>query len=285
MSSNESSRRQGRYWLLTIPANLWTPCLPDGVAYCKGQKEKGTQTSYEHWQVLCVTEKKQSINGIKSIFGIPQLHAELSRSDAADAYVWKEETRIEDTQFEFGKKKVRRNSQQDWGNVWELAKSGDFEAIDPEIRLRHYHALRKISYDYTKPVAMERVCLVYWGKTGAGKSRRAWAEAGLDAYPKNPRTKFWCGYRGEENVVIDEFRGDIDIANMLRWLDRYPVLIETKGSGTVLKAKRIWITSNLPPSRWYPNADYETVQALERRLIVTEFDGTENEIDESLEIE
>lgn len=112
--------------------------------------------------------------------------------------------------------------------------------------------------------------MVYWGPTGVGKSRRAWEEAKLDAYPKNPRTKFWCGYRGEENVVIDEFRGDIDIANMLRWLDRYPVLIETKGSGCVLKAKRFWITSNLPPSRWYPNTDLETIRALERRLTIVE---------------
>lgn len=113
---------------------------------------------------------------------------------------------------------------------------------------------------------MERSCMVFWSPTGSGKSRRAWQEAGVDAYPKNPRTKWWDGYRGEENVVIDEFRGDIDIGYLLRWLDRYPVLIETKGAGTTLKAKRYWITSNLHPKDWYPTLDYETYAALERRL-------------------
>lgn len=57
---------------------------------------------------------------------------------------------------------------------------------------------------------------------------------------------------------------------MLRWLDRYPVTIETKGSGTVLKAKKIWITSNIDPTDWYRNkATEEQIAALMRRMKVT----------------
>lgn len=44
--------------------------------------------------------------------------------------------------------------------------------------------------------AVERVVQVYWGTTGTGKSHRAWAEAGITAYPKDPLSKFWDGYRG-----------------------------------------------------------------------------------------
>lgn len=112
---------------------------------------------------------------------------------------------------------------------------------------------------------------MYWGVTGAGKSRRAWDEAGLNAYPKDPRTKFWDGYRNHENVVIDEFRGDIDIAHLLRWFDRYPVIVECKGSSIVLSAKKIWITSNLDPRQWFPNTDQATIDALMRRLTITHF--------------
>lgn len=57
---------------------------------------------------------------------------------------------------------------------------------------------------------------------------------------------------------------------MLRWLDRYPVTIETKGSGTVLKAKKIWITSNIDPIEWYRHkATEDQVSALMRRMKVT----------------
>lgn len=120
--------------------------------------------------------------------------------------------------------------------------------------------------DNMRPVGIAKTVKVFWGPTGTGKSHKAWAEAGLDAYPKAPTTKFWDGYQGQENVVIDEFFGQIEISHMLRWLDRYPVTIETKGSGTVLKATKIWITSNINPRDWYPQASAEQQAALRRRL-------------------
>lgn len=136
--------------------------------------------------------------------------------------------------------------------------------------MRYYGALKKIAVDNAVPIAVERTVRVYWGPTGTGKSRRAWGEAGLEAYPKDPLTKFWCGYRGQKHVVIDEFRGIVSISNVLRWFDRYPVLVEIKGSSTVFEATNIWITSNLHPKDWYPDLDELTKAALLRRLIIEE---------------
>lgn len=164
-----------------------------------------------------------------------------------------------------------RNSAKDWERIWECAREGRLEEIPASVRVQNYRTLRAISSDFAEPVAMERTCTVFWGQTGTGKSRRAWEEAGLEAYPKDPRTKFWCGYRDQENVVIDEFRGGIDISHMLRWLDRYPVIVEVKGGSVVLKAKKIWITSNVDPRYWYPDLDPSTVAALMRRLNITFF--------------
>ena len=118
---------------------------------------------------------------------------------------------------------------------------------------------------------MERKIFVFWGSTGTGKSRTAWEEAGLEAYPKDPRTKWWDGYTGQEHVVIDEFRGGIDIAHVLRWFDRYPVLVETKGGSIPLRATIIWVTSNLSPELWYPDLDADTFAALRRRLEIKHF--------------
>jgi len=112
---------------------------------------------------------------------------------------------------------------------------------------------------------------VFWGRTGTGKSYRAWHEAGLDAYVKDPRTKWWCSYKGQENVVLDEFRGAIDVSHLLRWLDCYPVLVEIKGGSRPLLARKIWITSNLDPRLWYSDLDQETLDALLRRLNITHF--------------
>jgi len=48
--------------------------------------------------------------------------------------------------------------------------------------------------------------------------------------------------------------------------------VEIKGSSTVLSASRIWITSNLKPAQWYPEADEATMNALMRRMVVEEFE-------------
>lgn len=70
---------------------------------------------------------------------------------------------------------------------------------------------------------------------------------------------------------MDEFTGQIAIEHLLRWFDRYPVSVETKGSGTVLSAERVWVTSNVDPRLWYPNAPEEQRRALMRRLNITHF--------------
>lgn len=198
-------------------------------------------------------------------------HAELSRSEAAASYVWKEDTSVPGTRFELGAKPFRRNSVTDWESVWSSAREGDLLSIPASVRVQSYRTLRAIGADFAQPLAMERTCSVFWGRTGTGKSLRAWTEGGLLAYPKDPRSKFWCGYCGQENVIIDEFRGGIDVGHLLRWLDRYPVIVEIKGGSVVLKAIKIWITSNISVESWYPDIDEETLLALRRRLNITHF--------------
>lgn len=268
---------QARYWLLTVPvydpneSPTWTKSLPDGVKYIRGQQEVGSSTGYRHWQLLVASTKPVSMSKVKEWFG-STAHCERSRSAAADEYVWKEDTSVPGTRFEVGTKAIKRNSKSDWDRIWQYARDGNFEQIDSQIRVQHYRTLRVIRSDYSRPIGMERTCYVFWGPTGTGKSRTAWEQAGLEAYPKDPRTKWWDGYLNQEHVVIDEFRGAIDPAHLLRWLDRYPVLVEIKGSTVPLKATKIWITSNLSPDAWYPDLDEETKKALRRRLTVTHFD-------------
>lgn len=257
---------QGKYWLLTVPVHLFIPHLPLGVKAIKGQLEIGSETGYRHWQLVVCFELKCRLRKVKEIFG-DEIHAELSRSPAANLYVWKEDTAVAQTRFQLGTFPLSKANKDDWEQIWQAAKEGHLDAIPPDVRLRYFGAILRVHQQYLAPVAIERTAVVYWGSTGVGKSRRAWSEAGiLDAYPKDPRSKFWDGYRGQLHVVIDEFRGGIDIAHLLRWLDRYPVIVEVKGSSTICRVAKYWITSNLHPRDWYPGLDSETYLALERRL-------------------
>lgn len=261
----EAASKPNRYWILTIPQHAYLPYLPPSCQFIRGQLERGDNTGYLHWQLVVAFKKPIRLSGIKKCFG-DGVHAEPSRSAAANDYVWKDETRIDGTQFELGKLAFKRNCAADWESVRAAAKRGCLDEIEADVYIRHYGNLRRIAQDHLAPVGFERQVYVYWGRTGTGKSRRAWEEATNDAYPKDPRTKFWDGYQGHDNVVIDEFRGGIDIAHLLRWFDRYPVIVEVKGSSTVLKAKKIWITSNLSPDDWFKEVDAETQAALRRRF-------------------
>ena len=129
------TRRQGIFWILNIPHHEFTPFHPPAASYIVGQLEKGAG-GFLHWQVLVAFKRKQSLSGVKAVFG--DAHAELSRSDAASEYVQKEETRVEGTQFEFGAKPFRRNSATDWEAVWSSAQSGVLSEIPANVRVVNY---------------------------------------------------------------------------------------------------------------------------------------------------
>lgn len=161
---------QGKYWLLTIPVHGYTPFLPQEVEYTKGQIEKGDATGYLHWQLLVSFKKKIVLSKVRAVYG--DVHAELTRSAAADAYCFKEDTRVEGTQFELGVKVLKRNSPKDWDAIYDNAKSGKFDNIPKDVLIRSYSSLKKIYVDNIVPVAQEKEVYVFWGRTGSGKSRR-----------------------------------------------------------------------------------------------------------------
>lgn len=253
-----------RYWIGTLyewtpPESPTQPCI-----WLKGQAETCPTTGRRHHQVIAGFSRAVRLAQVKSLVGSG--HWEKTRSQAAEEYVWKEATSVEGTRFEIGRKSFRRNSSTDWDAVLEQAKRGEFDAIPSDVQIRYYRTLRTITADFEKPTGIVKTVHVFYGATGTGKSKRAWEEAGASAYAKDPRTKWWDGYQGEENVIIDEFRGAIDVSHILRWLDRYPVRVERKGSSVALRAVTFWITSNLAPSCWYPELDPQTLEALNRRL-------------------
>jgi len=185
------TRRQGIFWLLTVPAEhaagalLSSGTLPESVVWARGQQERGSGTGYLHYQVCVAFSEKKSLAGVLKVLG-PGLHAELTRSSAAADYCGKEETRVGET-FEWGVKPIARNSKPDWDLIWSAAVAGDLMRIPASIRVSSYRALRCIGSDYAVCLPMERKVDVFWGRTETGKSRRAWDEGGLDAYSKDPR--------------------------------------------------------------------------------------------------
>lgn len=261
---------QGRYFLITLSCQHHPnePDLREPLCYLKGQKEQGAG-GFLHWQLLAIARTKISIHRVKTLIG-GNAHVELTRSSAAEDYVWKEDSRVMGTQFEKGTRPLSRARKQDWEKILESAKNGKFEEIPADILVRNYSAIKRIRVDNLVPVTRDNIFVnVYWGLTGTGKTfsaHREISDLGLPYFDKNPLTKWWDGYRGQSLVLIDEFAGRIDIINLLRWLDRYPCTVEVKGFSVPLEGDKFWITSNLHPRDWYPEAPRAHQDALLRRL-------------------
>jgi hypothetical protein len=116
------------------------------------------------------------------------------------------------------------------------------------------------------------VCVtVFWGPTGTGKSHRVFSTWDIEDFyvvPEQHGNSVWLdGYDGEEIAVFDDFNWEeIPIKTFLRLLDKWPVTAQVKNGMTYPCWTKVYITSNINPVHWYPNAHPEHQNALMRRL-------------------
>lgn len=109
---------------------------------------------------------------------------------------------------------------------------------------------------------------VFWfyGPTGTGKSHRANAMA-PSAYMKMKANKWWDGYEGEEDVIIEDYRCDFStFSELLVLFDKYRLRIEYKGGSQPMLAKRIFITTPKSPQETWASRTEEDVAQLMRRI-------------------
>uniref|UniRef100_A0AAU6S516 Replication-associated protein n=1 Tax=Barbastella barbastellus feces associated circovirus 2 TaxID=3139968 RepID=A0AAU6S516_9CIRC len=136
----------------------------------------------------------------------------------------------------------------------------------PAAYVRYHRGLNQLMLDHPATQTYRQwktdvICFI--GPPGCGKSR-AVAMVDPSAYWK-PRGKWWCGYSGQETVILDDFYGWIPFDDLLRLCDRYPLRVETKGGSRPFVARKIYITSNALPSEWY-NPEFGNISALYRRI-------------------
>lgn len=110
-----------------------------------------------------------------------------------------------------------------------------------------------------------------YGKTGTGKSHRAYQGFHPDTHYDFPNDGgWWDGYKGQETVIINEFRGSITMAELLTLCDKYPKTVRRRGREPVpFLAKNIIITSALPPEDVYCNLNCsDSIKQIYRRFDV-----------------
>lgn len=113
-----------------------------------------------------------------------------------------------------------------------------------------------------------KITIYYSEESGTGKSytaNRKYPNAYHVEWPKGGRW-WWNGYQHEEVVIMDEFRHQVKMDTLLKYFDYYPMKVETKGGMKEFNSKKIVITTNIAPWKWYPNLTVQQASMLQRRL-------------------
>lgn len=260
---------QARYWLGTIHSahGVFVPeeslIGRSGLVWLRGQKEVG-EGGTEHWQIFASFSKKVRLNTVKSLING---HWEPSRSEAAEEYVWKEDTRVADTQFELGQRPFKRNSQTDWARIRDLARSGNIDTIaeeEPQVWLSNYRTLKQIKVDHMVcPPSLPGPCGKWiYGPPGVGKSFWVREQWGQDLYIK-AQNKWWDGYQGQKFVLLDDFDCKALGHYLKIWTDAYSFTAETKGGTMQIRPDLFIITSNYKPEEIFE--DNVLAEAVSRR--------------------
>lgn len=106
----------------------------------------------------------------------------------------------------------------------------------------------------------------YFGPTGKGKTRTAFEMVNKDSYwMSSENLKWFDGYCGQKDVIIDDFRGDFATFHfLLRLLDIYPLQVPVKGGFVRWSPERIFITCPYAPKDVYTGI--EDKKQLYRRI-------------------
>lgn len=239
-------------------------------------KEIAPKTGTPHLQGYCYFKNKISFSTLKDL--LPKAHFEAARGTATDnkIYCSKEKIFVEHGEIPTQGKRTDIEGFRD----------AILEGTDEETLLmtfphemakydRFYQRCRNIVLKKEAQKMIQPEVIVITGETGIGKTRTVYETHDvMDIYKVevgdgSSGSIFWDNYNGESVILIDDFHNNFKLDYMLRLLDRYPMKLNIKGGHTWKCAKKIYITSNLHPTEWYPYCPNVHRKALWRRITKT----------------
>ncbi len=146
-------------------------------------------------------------------------------------------------------------------NMRQLLRDYDFNLI-------YMNSLRKVMSEFVIRRDWQMEIIIYYGTSGSAKTyiaKKRYPGAYTSFDRANKSIVWWAGYAGEETVLINEFHcGLFKLEFFNNLLDRGAMPVTCKNGSYSFRSRRIVITTNKDPSRWYSKAkDYITLQ---RRL-------------------
>ncbi len=251
--------KQWKYWVFTdFKPKHWLK-MPKRVIYITWQLEKCPDTGRLHHQGYLELNRSMRMTWVKKMLeGEPHVEARKGSQMQAAEYCHKKETRV-DGPWELGTKSAGQGARTDIVAYRDAIKKGKRkrELIDEmPVMMCKYPRFYNLVREQTRPRRTKELeVILAVGKTRIGKSQ--W---GADKWATNPEyftlpmcngTQWYDGYDGHKIVQIDEFTGKMRLDVCLQLLDKYPTRAPVKCAFTWWMPDIIYLTSNVPPWKWY----------------------------------
>lgn len=254
---------------------------PEGVRYMVYQHERCPTSGKIHVQGYVELTNSQRLTGVQKLLGDDTIHLETRKGtqEQARAYCMKPETRIAGP-WEFGTfSKKSQGKRNDWITIKEEIKEGatylDLLENHTSAVARYPNAVSKLCSSFSPLYKRDKktFTIALCGEPGTGKSELA-KTMGEDVPSISViipfGDKLWLdNYQPDthKRVIINEFNSSIPLTILNELMDKHECWCQTKGGSVPFVAEELVITSNKPPSEWYPNIKDPNVRnSLYRRI-------------------
>lgn len=235
--------------------------------YSKYQLEKCPTTGREHIQFFVRTNRVR-FSHMRKVFG--NAHIERCKSvDRAINYCSKVDTRIEGP-YEHGVLEGNRGVDPVSSLVDQSVKRFLETASSSWRNVRALQSIRMM----VMPKRQQRTDLVFfYGETGRGKTKivdKISKYLGYEDVYGHDGSQWWDNYDAQPMVVVDEYRGQFPVQNLLKMGDYTPWKVPYKGGYAEFSSRLVFFMSNLPPAECLYKYDGATNSAVSRRFQVLE---------------
>ena len=240
--------------------------------------EVGGKDGTLHTHVYAVFKNPVRFSTLKNRFPSAHIERAVSTHAANIDYVRKEgkwkntdksATSLPNTVEEWGEcPPEAQGSDPHFDELYSYIKEGlsNYEILerDPSF-LRHLNDIDRVRLaiqqeEYRATWRSLSVTYIY-GRTGAGKSRYVMEMYGYEkVFRVTDYVHPWDTYMGQDVVVFEEFSSSFPVQKFLNYADGYPLKLEARYTDKQACFTKLYIISNIPLEKQYPNVKDEQPQ-------------------------
>lgn len=260
--------------------------LKSTMYYCMAD-EKGLKEETPHTHIFIAFRSPVRFSTIKKLFPTAHIDKSLGTSAENKAYVeksgkWKNssksETIVKDSFEEWGElPNEHQGNRTDLAVLYNKIKDGltDYELLEenPD-NIEHLKYIDKIRQTIVRQNMMNlyRILNVTYifGSTGTGKTRFVMEKYGYsNVHRVTDYVHPFDNYENQDVILFDEFCSNFRIQEMLNYLQGYPLELPARYANRNACFTKVYILSNLPLSKQYPNIqenEFSVWEAFLRRI-------------------